>query len=133
MKKLVLAAIGLCFSVGVNAACDTKSLKGGYEIITQQENACSVITGLLFDGKGVATGTFMQNCKGTLGNATALLGSYSVSQSVACTVVVNASDTLNNQYTLNLYLEPLLKNGFVSVINPQNYNAASFGQILKTK
>ena len=133
MKKLVLGLIALGFSVGVNAACDKKSLKGGYEAMTQQENACSTFTGFIFNGAGTFTASFQQNCKGSLGEVTTISGTYTVAKSISCSVSAIGVGTNANQYAFNLYLEPTLKNGFVSVLNPQNYNAASFGQVLKTQ
>ncbi len=67
MRKLVLAAIGLCFSVGVNAACDTKSLKGDYSVVFSGTNGsvmCGAIGIVNFDGKGTAKSSIEVACGG---------------------------------------------------------------------
>lgn len=80
MKKLVLAVIALSFSVGVNAACDIKSLKGGYSVGvvgSNQYGSCALIGNIVFDGKGSANLTYKQGCGGQIVNYSAH-GTYSV-------------------------------------------------------
>jgi hypothetical protein len=55
MKKLALAAIALGFSIGANAACDTKSLKGDYYFSASGIDngyTCANLGVANFDGKG---------------------------------------------------------------------------------
>ena len=78
MKKLVLAVIMLAFSVGVNAACDKKSLKGYYAFSFTSSNAapssnansCVVLGTVFFDGKGGQNSIFSQGCGAEFGTQT---------------------------------------------------------------
>ena len=65
MKKLVFAVIALGFSVGANAACDTKSLKGDfYYGVTGLDNgmSCANVGVVNFDGKGNVKSHSVSGC-----------------------------------------------------------------------
>ena len=68
MKKLILTALLTCFYVSAaQAACDTKSLKGSYEIAATglfNGTNCGLIGVANFDGKGIMTTTTLQGCGG---------------------------------------------------------------------
>ena len=57
MKKLLAALLTTFFCISANAACNIKSLKGGYSIgvvSSNQNQTCSAIGQVVFDGNGKA-------------------------------------------------------------------------------
>ena len=124
MKKLVLAVTMLVFSVGANAACDTKSLKGGYSVGvvgSNQYGSCALIGAASFDGKGLMTLTYNQGCGGQVNGYTAQ-GGYAVSDLCLGNVVMSDGTTAYFSF------DKLFKMGqfFIS----QN-GMLSFGSIIK--
>lgn len=134
MKKLVLGLIALGFSVGVNAACDTKSVRGNYTATTSEQNTCSVFSLIQLDGKGKVLAGFNQNCGGVLSGINETTGSYLVTKGGACGVTISAVDKNGANYLVNFYLDnALLKQGVITIINPNNNFLATQGVVLKTQ
>lgn len=127
MKKLVLAVIALGFSVGVNAACDTKSLKGSYVINTTftglQNNSYPITCGQIgiinFDGKGgiVLSGT--QSCSGQVWSIQKWAGNYSIDASCSGEIAfANTMGATNNNVTMNFVFDRALKTAQFMAMNP---------------
>jgi hypothetical protein len=124
MKKLVLAVIALGFSVGVNAACDTKSMNGDYSFGAVGQNsgytAASIGT-INFNGKGVA------KIHGMAG-----YGTDTFTSDNTASYMVNAncmgSITAADGTTLNFVIDKLLKTG--QLFLSQN-GALAFGTLTK--
>lgn len=92
MKKLVLAVITLGFSVGVNAACNVKSLNGSYgfgAVSSNSNGSCASIGTILFTGKGTAAISIESGCGGDVG-VNQLQGTYDVG--IYCVGEVDAQD-----------------------------------------
>ena len=124
MKKLVLAVIALGFSVGVNAACDTKSLKGDYNIGVMGGNAsytCAIIGVVTFDGKGALKSSTIGGCGVGTGvvNET---GVYSLSANCMGTATFLSGSTINFVIDKNMKVGQL----FLSM-----QNSLVYGNILK--
>ncbi len=80
MKKLISAIIALGFSVGVNAACDTKSLKGDYyfnAVGNDNGFTCANVGVANFDGKGNVKTTTVSGC-GFQTQQTQMTGTYKI-------------------------------------------------------
>ena len=103
MKRIILTTLLACVFVSVaQAACDTKSLKGSYEIAATglfNGTNCGLIGVANFDGKGTMTTTTLQGCGGQPVNNN---GSYSYNVNANC--MGNATNTgtgLNVYFVLN--------------------------------
>ena len=103
MKRIILTALLVFFYVNVaQAACDTKSLKGSYEIAgTGLSNGynCGLIGVANFDGKGTMTTTTVEGCGGLPINNT---GNYSYNVNANCIGSATSTATgLNVYFVLN--------------------------------
>lgn len=102
MKKLLLAVIALGFSVGVNAACDTKSLKGRYYYgVAGIDNGygCGNIGVIDFDGKGTATAQAFYGCGGET-NTALVTGTYQLT-SGCVGQIVNEANGFHYYFVMN--------------------------------
>jgi len=103
MKRIILTTLLACVSVSVaQAACDTKSLKGSYEIaVTGLNNGynCGLIGVANFDGKGTMTTTTVEGCGALpVNNA----GTYSYNVNANCIgSATSAATGLNVYFVLN--------------------------------
>ena len=124
MKKLVLAVIALGFSVGVNAACDTKSLKGSYVINTTftglQNNSYPITCGQIgiinFDGKGGTTLNHVSGCAGILPNEGSFAtetGRYSFDNLCSGTAIFSKGDPEEEITLIFIFDNNLTKASFV--------------------
>ena len=65
MKKIIFAVMMFIFSIGANAACDVKSLKGSYGMLVSgvvNSKSCAGVGTILFDGKGIAKIKLVESC-----------------------------------------------------------------------
>ncbi len=103
MKKIILTMLLACVYVSsAQAACDTKSLKGSYEVAAVgMENGynCGILSVVNFDGKGTMTGTSIAGCGALPQNAS---GVYSYNVNANCMgSATNTATGLNIYFVLN--------------------------------
>jgi hypothetical protein len=95
------------FNVNVaQAACDTKSLKGNYEIAVKA-NTCAYIGVANFDGKGTMTMNTVRNCGGGVINSNWTL-SYKINANCTGSATGNNIAELGD---LNFVFNSMLTNG----------------------
>ena len=99
MKGIILTALLVFFNVNAaQAACDTKSLKGSYQIAATgilNGKTCGTVGVGNFDGKGVLTTTSVDGCGGQPANSN---GTYSYNVNANCMCSATSAATGNNYY-----------------------------------
>jgi len=130
MKKLALAVTVLAFSVGVNAACDIKSLKGNYIVKatytgykSDYPTTCGDIGLLIFDGKGGVIGVGYESCAGNTYELGKSIGSYNIDPYCSGEI---AFESMRIKYIL----DRTMKNGVILGGNP-SLKSSGIGTISK--
>lgn len=127
MKKLALiAALFLGLSATTQAACDTKSLKGDYEIGVVGGNSsytCAIVGVLSFDGKGSVKSITNTGCGG-IPEFQTINGIYSLDSNCMGKATMSATTPTDFYFVL----DKMLKTGtlFMSA-----NNTIAFGSLLK--
>lgn len=126
MKKLILGLIALGFSVGVNAACDIKSLKGSYILNTTYTGfyestpvICGQIGVINFDGKGGVELAGNQSCLGQSWIVPKWAGNYSINGLCSGNIAfANTLGAINENVTMNFVFDKALKTAQFLAMNP---------------
>jgi hypothetical protein len=131
MKKLISALIMLFFCVSVNAACDTKSLKGNYILSGtytgyngQYPTTCGELGIIYFNGAGVATTVGWETCGGkTTTSGEKITGTYSMDLLCSGSIYING-------LVINFVFDRALKTAQAIGSSP-NTSASGVGTLTK--
>ncbi len=131
MKKLVLAVMMFGFSVGANAACDVKSLKGNYMIQANYTGytasgslmMCGDTGVMMFDGKNGVKFQATEVCYGQMYDIPLMAGVYTMDS--LCT----GGGSVGN-VTFKFVFDKSLKNAMITGINAST-NLGGNGTLMK--
>ena len=128
--KLLSFVLLFVFSVGVNAACDTRSLKGRYMFQgtytgykDQYPTTCGDIGIVNFDGNGKATIATFESCAGVTNLLPLQIGTYQLDALCSGGVVLPNGE-------VKMIFDKSLKNGVVLGANP-SVSSSGIGTITK--